>query len=216
LAVAVAREARVVATSVDLRLGFAFTALGIVLLVALPEVEPAFAIVWVNLALLAHAGYAFNSYGLDAAGIDRLRLLPIADRDLVTAKNVTLVAGAALQTLPFVIAVAWRLGPTVALWTAAVAVLATLSFAALGNITSFAWAAPRDGAAGDTLPAVAALAVTAANTGLGLLGLAMGAPGAALLAAGIALAAVVWVPARAYAARRLARDFDVLRARLGR
>ena len=221
LAVAVAREARVVAGTADLRAGLLFSALGIVLTVLLPEVEPAFALVWVNLALLAHVAYAFNAYGLDAAGVDRLRLLPLASRDLVSAKNVTLSGAVALQVLPFAIATAWRLGLAVALWVVMLSALATLLFAAIGNATSFAWAAPRDARAwtgndspGDIVPAMLGFGVAAVNAMLGFIGLAMGARGIALGAIALAIALVLWTRSRARATRRLDRAFDVLRARL--
>jgi len=220
LAAAVARETRILWRTVEPRAGALLAALGTALLVVLPEVEPSFALIWTHVIVLANVAYAFNGFGLDAAGIDRLRLLPIASRDLVVAKNVAFAACIGMQVAPFVAVSAWRLGVTVAAVCLGAALWAVLAFAALGNRISVALAAPRDARAwgadesGELLGGIAGFALAAVNVALGLALLAT--PGRILpvYVAVFALTAGWCVYSWSQTGHAVDRGFEALRRRL--
>lgn len=221
LGAAWARELRMLWRASDIRGGLVLSLVGVVLLGLLREVSAPFGVVWAHLVILASASSAFNLFGLDAQAVDRLRLMPLSSRQIMTAKCAALLQSTVLQLAPLWIACAWRFG-----FTAVLAVVLSSAASALGFALCGAWIslyfpaarsgrganAPTDG--GGAAGALTAFLVCGLGVAAGLTALqspAKGfAAGAIALCAGCALSPWAWTRL----GRRFDARFEVLRERL--
>lgn len=221
LGTAWAREARLHWRAHDIWAGTFLSAAGIFLLAVLSEVSASFVVVWAHLVVLASAGRAFNSFGLDGRAVDRLRLLPVASKQVVLAKSLALTQAVGLQLLPLWAAGAVRLGWRAAGAAAVSSAAALLLFTICGSVISLYFPARRGDPgtdspqqSGGAVGALSAILVCGLGTVAGLTALHRPGRGFAMGAVALVAAGLFFVPSCGWIGRVLDRRFETLRLRL--
>jgi len=186
------KELRYLLRTMDAWMGFAIGAGG-ALFIALRSGAPDIALLGLaSLAAIGEMAIPLNAFGLDRAGVDRYRLLPLAGARIIASKNVAAFALIALQTLPLWVAGVARFGAASALTMFLCVAGAVVLTAAWGNVVSVRAPAPRHfynfdrvDQAGGAAGVVVGLAIWVAAAGVWF---ALDAAGAAALIAGEAAA----------------------------
>jgi hypothetical protein len=175
-----------------------------------------------GLVVLAQPGAPLNAFGLDRAGIDRYRLLPLRGSEMLASKNLAFGALLLLQLLPLVLVAAWRFGALAA--AALLFGLIAYAFAAVvaGNFASARATAPREfhgvesiDQSGGIVPVLALVAAWFPPAAIAAMAAPLGEPaiaGGELLLA--ALLAGIYARALRRAGLALEARFDVLRERV--
>jgi hypothetical protein len=222
IGVAAAKELRILCRTADALVAGGIGVLGAATLLVGDEPTPALLGVVPVLLVLAQAGAPLNAFGLDRAGIDRYRLLPLRGSEMLVSKNLAFLALLLFEVAPLVLVAAWRFGAGVA----AALVFGVLAYAIaallVGNVSTARAVAPRefDGVesidqSGGILPVALLLVAWIPAAAVAGVTAPLGAPamaGAELLLA--ALFAAAWARSLPRAGRELEARFDELRDRL--
>lgn len=131
------KDLRYFSRVLDVYIGFALAILyGFRLVVADAPSANAFRAVLIGV-VLADAGVAFNSFGLDArAAFDRYAVLPLRGAGVVRAKNIAFALLIAAQVFPLFALACWRFGAGTAAAALLQVVALACAFMAVGNVSS--------------------------------------------------------------------------------
>jgi hypothetical protein len=224
ISIATAKELRLLGRTADAFVAAAIAVIGAVWVLLADEPTPALIGVVPVLIVLAQAGAPLNGFGLDGAGIDRYRLLPLHGSEVLASKNLAFGALLLFQLSPLVVTAAWCFG-VLAATTLVFGLLAyALAAVLIGNFTSTHATAPRDfhgvetiEQAGGILPVTALLVAWIPPAALAALAAPHGGPATACAElALVGLLAAVYARALPRAGGELEASFDDLRERLAR